>query len=82
MKPNDTERGMNSHEQELRTDGRDRVNEHDPTNAWGERVVEGEGIYPGPEALADEAPDADPEDLNSAHGGDDYHNGAWPGLER
>ena len=76
-------------------DGRERVNAHDPTNAWGERVVEGEGEYPGPEALQDVAPDdtstdglapEDPTDkeaneLNSAHPGH-YHNGAWPNPER
>ena len=80
---------------EQEPDGRDRVNQHDPTNAWGERVVEGEGSYPGPEALQDVAPDdtrthgqtpEDPTDeeaheLNSAHPGH-YHNGAWPNPER
>lgn len=69
-------------------------NKHDTTNAWGERVVEGEGDYPGPEALADEAPrdtstggqkkpemtDEEAHELNSAHGGEG-HNGAWPGTE-
>jgi hypothetical protein len=75
-------------------DGRARVAEHDPTNAWGERVVAGEGDYPGPEALQDEAPDdtethgqmledmseKEANELNSAHGGH-YHNGAWPNPE-
>lgn len=49
-------------------DGRERVAEHDPTNAWGERIVAGEGAYPGAEALEDEGPDC-------------QHNGAWPNLE-
>ena len=76
-------------------DGRIRVNAHDPTNAWGERTVEGEGVYPGPEALRNEAPDdtrtrgqkpesPSPEEaheLNSAHSGE-YHNGTWPNPER
>ena len=59
-------------------DGRERVLEHDPTNAWGERVVAGEGEYPGPEALRDEAPDTEPNATHEGHA----HNGAWPGLER
>ncbi len=58
------------------TNGRERNEAHDPTNAWGERVVEGEGAYPGPEALEDESPD-DP----ASHGGES-HNGAWPNQER
>jgi hypothetical protein len=75
--------------------GRARVAEHDPVNAWGERVVAGEGEYPGPEALRNEAPDdtathgqkledmSDEEarELNSAHGGLE-HNGTWPNPER
>ena len=76
-------------------DGRERVNEHDPTNAWGERVVAGEGSYPGSEALMDEAPEdtethgqmleslseEEANELNSAHGGH-YHDGVWPNPER
>jgi hypothetical protein len=75
-------------------DGRARVAEHDPTNAWGERVVAGEGEYPGPEALADEAPDdtstggqkledltdEQAHELDGAHGGGS-HTGEWPGDE-
>ena len=81
MKPNEADNRPDSHYEDLIDDGRQRVNAHDPTNAWGERVVEGEGIYPGPEALADESPEAEGEERNGAHGGD-YHNGTWPGLER
>jgi hypothetical protein len=76
-------------------DGRERVEEHDPTNAWGERIVAGEGDYPGAEALRDEAPDdtitggqmpesptaEEARELNSAHGGLP-HNGRWPNPER
>jgi hypothetical protein len=71
-------------------DERLRINAHDPTNAWGERVVAGEGEYPGPEALQNEAPDdmrtggqkpesptaEEAHELNSAHPGE-YHNGTW-----
>jgi hypothetical protein len=81
MKPNDSEANRpDSHYSDLVDEGRERVNAHDPTNAWGERVVEGEGTYPGPEALADAAPEAETDNPNSAHGGDG-HEGDWPGLE-
>ena len=77
------------------TDGRSRVEAHDPTNAWGERIVAGEGEYPGPEALSDEAPDdthtdgrrledmtaEETHEMNSAHPGH-YHNGVWPNPKR
>jgi hypothetical protein len=75
-------------------DGRERELAHDPTNAWGERLVAGEGEYPGPDALQDVAPDAtgtdgrltDPvtddeaHELDNAHG-ESAHHGRWPGLE-